>query len=354
VKLPTTRFCADLTDVEPNRTRWRPIEVPTQRTDFLDGLVTLGGSGEATHGPGFAVHLYAANADMADRCFANVDGDVLIVPQTGTIDVRTELGWLRAAPGTVVMIPRAIKFSVGVRGPSRGWMLEVFGTRLKLPQRGPLGSNGLADERHLRAPVASFEDRECSFEFVSKVGGRLYTTTFEHSPFDVVAWHGMIQPFTYDLALFNAFGTANFDHADPSIHTVLTAPLDDHGRAAADFVVFPGRWEVSEHTFRPPPMHRNAASEINCVVRDPSPGSGYDPGVTFLTPLLTGHGITTRAYNHVLDSHEADKPRRIPDESLWVMFESALQFRTTQWARDNLVDPDFLALFAGLKSRFHK
>jgi homogentisate 1,2-dioxygenase len=355
--LPTARFSTELTDVEPNRTRWRALEVPRTPTDFLDGLVTLGASGAPTDGPGFAVHLYAGNKDMADRCFANVDGDVLIVPQTGTLDVRTELGWLRASPGMALMIPRAIKFAVGMTGPSRGWMLEVFGTRLKLPERGPLGSNGLADARHLRAPVASFEDRLCpgGYQFVTKAGGKLFAAMQEHSPFDVVAWHGNSAPFTYDLSLFNAMGTVNFDHSDPSIHTVLTAPLDDHGRAVADFVVFPGRWEVAEHTFRPPSMHRNAASEINCVVRDPAPAGGYDPGITFLTPLLTGHGISTKSYDAVLSQPDdvAEKPRRIPDESLWVMFESALQFRLSQWARETeLRDPDFLAMFAGMRSRF--
>lgn len=354
VPLPSARFGSELTDVEPNRTRWRPMEVPSHRTDFLDGLATLGGSGEPTAGPGFAVHMYAANTDMGDRCFANADGDVLIVPQSGILDVRTELGWLRAAPGTALMIPRAIKFTVGVHGDARGWMLEVFGSRLKLPERGPLGSNGLVDARHLRAPVASFEDRLCDYQFVTKVGGKLYAAKQAHSPFDVVAWHGTPQPFTYDLSLFNVFGTMNFDHPDPSIHTVLTAPLDDHGRAVADFVAFVGRWEVAEHTFRPPSMHRNAASEINCVVRDPAPGGGYDPGVTFLTPLLTGHGISTKSYDAVLSAPDdvAEKPRRIPDESLWIMFESALPFRPSTWARQNLVDPQFLAMFEGMKSRF--
>ncbi|MGZ3418091.1 MAG: iron-containing alcohol dehydrogenase, partial [Polyangiales bacterium] len=193
VQLPSARFATELGDVEPNRTRWRALDLPTHPTDFLDGLVTLGGSGEPTGGPGFAVHLYAASADMADRCFANVDGDVLIVPQTGTLDVRTELGWLRATPGSALMIPRGIKFTVGLpEGAARGWMLEVFGTRLKLPERGPLGSNGLVDARHLRAPVASFEDRLCpnGYQFVTKVGGKLYAAQQDHSPFDVVAWHG--------------------------------------------------------------------------------------------------------------------------------------------------------------------
>src|SRR5262249_19527568 len=159
---------------------------------------------------------------------------------------------------------------------ARGWMLEVFGPRLRLPERGPIGSNGLADARHFLAPKASFEDRICpsGFEIVHKLGGGLYSVMQEHSPFDVVAWHGIHVRFTYDLSLFNAMGSVTFDHVDPSIHTVLTAPLDDQGRAVVDFVAFRGRWDVAEHSFRPPFMHRNAASEINAVVMTSQVESG--------------------------------------------------------------------------------
>jgi len=358
--LPPARFAAPLGEVDPNRTRWRPMAIPTPpaAVDFLDGLVTLGGAGDPTAGPGWAVHLYAANASMADRSFSDADGDLLIVPQTGTLECRTELGWLRVAPGTVLLVPRALKFAIGVpEGGARGWVLEVFGRRLRLPERGPIGSNGLADARHFLAPAASFEDRLCpaGFQTVTKLGGRVYAATQEHSPFDVVAWHGNHAPFTYDLSLFCAMGSVTFDHPDPSILTVLTAPLDDHGRAIADFVVFPGRWEVIEHSFRPPFMHRNAASEVNIVVRTPSPEGGYDPGCTFVSPLLTPHGVSTKTYDHVLglpDDH-VDAPRRLPDESLWCMFESAMPFRATAWARETpLVDEGFLAGFAGMRSRF--
>jgi homogentisate 1,2-dioxygenase len=358
VPLPVGRFGAPFEDVVPNRTRWKPVPIPQAplATDFVDGLATLGGAGEPTVGPGFAVHLYAANADMIDRALSSADGDLLLVPQTGTLDLRTELGWLRVAPGSIAIIPRAVKFAIGLPdGAARGWVLEVYGRRLRLPERGPIGSNGLADARHFRAPVASFEDRTCpaGFEVVSKIGGRLYSASQEHSPFDVVAWHGNHAPTSYDLSLFNAMGTVSFDHPDPSILTVLTAPLDDHGRAIADFVVFPGRWEVSEHSFRPPFMHRNAASELNMVVRVSSVEAGYEPGCTFLSPLLTAHGITTAGYEHALAPDFDDRPRRIPDESLWVMFESALQFRATAWAREtDLVDSGFLKLFEGMPSRF--
>jgi homogentisate 1,2-dioxygenase len=354
------RFACALGDVEPNRTRWKPIPMPEApaRVDLLDGLVTLGGAGDPTSGAGYAVHLYAANADMADRSFSNADGDLLFVPQEGTLDVRTELGFLRAAPGSIIHIPRGMKLSVGLPdGSARGWVLEVFGSKLRLPERGPIGSNGLADTRHFIAPTPAYEDRLCpgGFEIVHKLGGRIFSATQEHSPYDVVAWQGNHVPTSYDLMLFNAMGSATFDHPDPSLHTVLTAPLDDHGRSVADFVLFRGRWDVAEHSFRPPFMHRNAASEINGVVCTPSPSGGYDPGCTFISPLLTSHGISTKSYDDVLSLPDGvgEGPQRLPDESIWIMFESALPFRSSTWARETpLVDRAFLSLFEGMRSRF--
>ncbi len=358
-RLPAARFACELEDVLVNRTRWNPLPLPaaSARTDFVDGLVTLGGTGDPTCGPGYGVHLYAANADMIDRAFSSCDGDVLIVPQHGTLECRTELGWLRASPGSILLVPRGIKFAMGLRdGEARGWMLEVFGTQLRLPERGPIGSNGLADRRHFLAPTAAFEDRDArDFRLVTKLGGRLFTASQDHSPFDVVAWQGNHVPCTYDLSLFNAMGSVTFDHPDPSILTVLTAPLDDRGRAVVDFVVFPGRWDVAEHSFRPPYMHRNAATEINGVVRTPSPEHGYGAGCTFVSPLLTAHGISTSSYDTVLSAPDsvAEGPRRLPDESLWIMFESALPFRTTAWAQATpTLDREFLTLFAGMKKRF--
>jgi homogentisate 1,2-dioxygenase len=333
-----------------------PLPAKGDSVDFLDGLATLGGGGDPVAGPAWAVHLFSANADMADRAFSNADGDLLIVPQTGTLDCRTELGWLRVSPGSVLIIPRAIKFAIGLPdGAARGWMLEVVGRRLRLPERGPIGSNGLADARHFLAPTASYEDRICpgGFQIVNKLGGRLAAALQEHSPFDVVAWHGNHVPVSYDLSLFNAMGTVTFDHPDPSILTVLTAPLDDHGRAIADVVVFPGRWEVAEHSFRPPVMHRNAASEVNMVVKVESIDAGYEPGCTFLSPLLTAHGVSTKSYERHLGAAFVDQPSRIPDESLWLMFESALPFQLSAWARETpLVDPAFLQLFADMPARF--
>lgn len=360
-ELASGAFLSPLEGVDPNRTRWRPMPIPAApaRVDFLDGMVTLGGAGDPTTGPGYLVHMYAANADMSDRAFSTSDGDLLLVPQTGTLECRTELGWLRVPVGSVALIPRGIKFAIGFANGDggRGWMAEVFGRRLRLPERGPIGSNGLADARHFLAPTASYEDRTIpsGFQIVTKMGGKLFAATQTHSPFDVVAWHGTHVPYAYDLSLFCPMGSVKFDHPDPSILTVLTAPLDDHGRAVCDFVVFPGRWDVLEHSFRPPFMHRNAASEINGVVRATSSENGYEPGCTFLSPLLTAHGVSTATYDAIwgMSEEAAEGPRRLSDDSLWIMFESAMQFRSSAWAKSSpLVDRGFSKQFEGMRSRF--
>jgi homogentisate 1,2-dioxygenase len=355
----TSRFTNAYDLLTPNRLRWRPLPIPAapSRVDFLDGLATLGGLGDPAGGTGYAVHLYAANAGMGDRCFSNADGDMLLVPQQGALLCRTECGVLRVAPGEIFLVPRGVRFTVDLPdGGARGYACEVFGARFRLPERGPIGSNGLADARHFLAPQASFEDRAApGYRVVTKLGGALWTATQDHSPYDVVAWHGNHVPYKYDLARFNAMGSVTFDHPDPSIHTVLTAPLDDHGRAICDFVCFRGRWEVIEDSLRPPFFHRNAATEINGVIGVSHAEHGYVPGCTYVTPLLTGHGITTSAYEAelALSTDAANVPRRLPDSSLWIMFESALPFRLSRWALETEHrDAGFARLFEGVRSHF--
>jgi homogentisate 1,2-dioxygenase len=318
----------------PNLMRWRPLPLPPaeQSTDFVDGLATLAGAGDPYLRTGLAIHVYAANADMRDRCFYDADGDLLIVPELGALRIRTELGWLRVRPGELAIIPRGIKFSVELPdGAARGVALELYGSGFRLPERGLIGANGLADERHFLVPVAAYEDRACpGYEILAKHGGQLFRATIGHVPYDVVAWHGNHVPCKYDLAHFNTMGSVSFDHPDPSILTVLTCPLDDHGNNLADVIVFPGRWEVAEHTFRPPYYHRNVATEFSYIVALPEPYAGFDEGVYFLSPSMTPHGISGRAHRQALEAD--DTPRRLPDGSLWVMFETALGLRLTAWA----------------------
>jgi len=345
--------------VSPNLARWHALPIPPadQSTDWLDGLMTFGGCGSPDTCRGFAIHLYAANTSMTDRAFYNSDGDLLLVPEVGALLLTTELGRLTVAPGEIAIIGRGIKFSVALLEPgARGFVLEVYDGPLRLPERGMMGANGLADERHFFAPTAWYEDREApGYELMVKHGGHLFRGTLDHSPFDVVAWHGNHAPFKYNLAHFNTYGSVTWDHPDPSILTLLTCPMDEQGRSAVDFAVFAGRWDVAEHTFRPPFYHRNAATEFNAILRTPEEYAGFEKGSCYLSPTMTPHGINAASYARYqeMSDEQAAKPHRIPDESLWIMFESAYTIRLTDWARNQApLDPSFGALFSGMKKYF--
>ncbi len=207
--------------VSPNRLRWDPLSLDAE-ADWLEGLVTYGGNGDVGTGSGIAVHLYAAGRSMERRVVQDSDGELLIVPQQGTLHVTTELGRMDVPPGHIALIPRGLRFSVALDGPSRGYVCENYGAPFQLPDLGPIGANGLANPRDFEAPAAWFEDVEGEHEVVQKFQGHLWRTTIDHSPFDVVAWHGNSVPLRYDLSKFNTIGTVSFDHPDPSIFTVLT------------------------------------------------------------------------------------------------------------------------------------
>jgi homogentisate 1,2-dioxygenase len=326
---------------EVNLCGWPPLPLPAPEAacDFLDGLVTVAGAGGPDLSRGCAIHLYSANRDMDRRAFYNADGDLILIPEVGAITVLTELGPLEVAPGQIAVLPKGLVFSVLLGGPvARGYLGEAFGRHFQLPDRGPVGANGLADPRHFQAPSAWYEDRLApDFRVVAKLGGRLHEASQDHSPFDVVAWHGNYLPFRYDLADFSPVGSVRFDHPDPSIYTVLSAPLDQQGANTLDLIVFPPRWDVSLGTFRPPYFHRNAVSEVNGIIRESSPpGSPFQPGCCFVTPSLTAHGPSGRAVERVraLGEAEADKPVA-PGDSLWFQFETALPLSLTPWAEES-------------------
>ena len=341
---------------EINLTGFAPLSMPTDERDFVDGLTTVCGAGSAALRRGYAFHIYAANRSMERRAFYNADGDLLILPEHGALTVMTELGPLEVAPGHLAIIPRGIAFSVLLHGAAaRGYVAEAFGRRFRLPDRGPIGSNGLADARHFHAPAAWFEDRLApGFEIVGKLGGALHVATQDHSPFDVVGWHGNHVPFVYDLAAFSPSGNVRFDHGDPSVHTVLSAPLDEDGTHTLDLVTFPPRWDATTGTFRPPFFHRNVTAEINGIVREsPPPGSPFQPGVCFLTPPLTGHGISARAVEHSrgLDDATADRPIQLGVDSVWFQLESALAPVLTPWGVAHRL-PDWAATWGSHPSTF--
>ena len=320
----------------PNRLRWSPYAIPTEPTDFVDGLVTLAGN------DGMATHLYAVNRSMERRVFMNADGELLIVPQEGGLVLDTELGSFTLAPLEVAMIPRGVRFRVRLQGASaRGYVCENYGALFRLPELGPIGSNGLANPRDFETPEAWFEDSDVPTEVLQKFHGRLFTTTLAHSPLDVVAWHGNLAPVRYDLRKFNTVNTVSFDHPDPSIFTVLTSPSDTPGTANCDFVIFPPRWMVAEETFRPPWFHRNVMSELMGLITGAydAKAEGFVPGGASLHNCMSGHGPDKATYEK---SIAADlKPHKI-EGTMAFMFESRSVIVPTRWAVESpLCQPDY-------------
>ncbi|MEU2246186.1 homogentisate 1,2-dioxygenase [Streptomyces sp. NPDC019224] len=310
---------------DPNRLRWDPLPEPAPGTDFVSGLWTLGGNGDAAQRSGMAVHLYHANAAMTDRVFSDSDGELLIVPQHGGLLLRTELGLLRAEPGHVALIPRGVRFRVELLdATARGYVCENYGRPFVLPDLGPIGANGLANARDFLAPVAAYEDVERPVEVVNKYCGNLWTATYDHSPLDVVAWHGNHTPYVYDLHRFNVIGSISYDHPDPSIFTVLTSPSDTPGLAGVDFVVFAPRWLVGEDTFRPPYFHRNVMSEYMGLIEGAYDAKtagkgGFVPGGGSLHNMMSAHGPDRETFDRA--SAAELKPQKI-DDGLAFMFET--------------------------------
>ncbi len=343
----------------PNQLRWDPLPLPDEQTDFLSGIVTLAGNGDPAMQTGVAIHLYAANASMDDRFFADADGEMLIIPQLGTLRLHTELGILEAAPGEICIIPRGVKFRVVLLDPqargcprARGYICENYGLTFRLPELGPIGANGLANPRDFLAPVAAFEDREGDFRIVTKFMGRLWQAAIDHSPLDVVAWHGNYAPCKYDLARFNCINTVSFDHPDPSIYTVLSAPSAVPGTANCDFAIFPPRWLVAEHSFRPPWFHRNLMNEFMGLVFGAydAKAEGFVPGGASLHNCMAGHGPDAETFERA--SHAELKPVYL-DNTLAFMFETQLVVRPTEFAMNTrILQHEYFECWQGLKKRF--
>ncbi len=332
----------------PNRLRWDAPELPTTPTDLVDGLVTYAGNGDPATGAGIGIHLYAANQSMKDRVFFDADGELLFVPQQGRLHLFTELGLLELAPGEIGVVPRGVRFRAELPdGTAIGYVGENYGALFRLPELGPIGSNGLANARDFLTPTARFEDVERPTQVIQKFCGRLYTTTLDHSPLDVVAWHGNLAPYKYDLARFNTIGTVSFDHPDPSIFTVLTSPSDTRGTANCDFVIFPPRWMVAEHTFRPPWFHRNVMSEFMGLVQGQydAKAGGFVPGGASLHNCMSGHGPDKASYEAAVAAELA--PHKI-DKTMAFMFESRNVIRATRHAMETkALQKDYDACWSG-------
>ncbi len=319
-------------DCPPEQLRWDPLAMPEEDTDFIDGLVTMAAAGDAAMQAGMAAHIYRANVSMQERFFANADGEMLIVPESGRLGVVTELGAMVVSPGEIAVIPRGIRLRIALPdGTARGYVCENYGQALRPPERGPIGANGLANPRDFEVPEARFEDREGDFELVTKYQGKLWAAPIGHAPTDVVAWHGNLAPYRYDLARFNVIGSISFDHPDPSIYTVLTSPSDLAGTANVDFVIFPPRWVVAEDTFRPPWFHRNVMSEFMGLVlgQYDAKAEGFVPGGASLHNALTPHGPDTQSHASAV---AADLAPRFLADTLAFMFETRYVCRPSRFA----------------------
>jgi homogentisate 1,2-dioxygenase len=336
--------------VSPNRLRWDPLPPPQGPVDFVDGLVTWAGAGSLDTGSGMSIHLYAATASMQNRCLMSTDGEWLIVPWEGRLRIETEMGVLEVEPQMVAVIPRGVRFRVLLPdGAARGYVCENHGAVFRLPDLGPIGANGLANPRDFEASSAWFEDLDTPCEVIQKFQGRLWTTTLDHSPLDVVAWHGDLAPYRYDLRRFNTINTVSYDHPDPSIFTVLTSPSDTPGVASVDFVIFPPRWMVAEETFRPPWFHRNIMSEFMGLivgVYDAKQG-GFTPGGASLHNSMNGHGPDRASYEKAVTAEL--KPHKI-EATMAFMFESRYVIRPSHAALDSpLCQPDYDQAWAGFR-----
>jgi homogentisate 1,2-dioxygenase len=316
----------------PTPLRWDPLPLPSAPTDFVDGLITMAGNGDVALQCGIGIHLYAANRSMQRRYFYDADGELLLVPQQGALRLATEFGLLDVGPGEIALIPRGARFQVELfDAAARGYVGENYGAPLRLPELGPIGANGLANARDFLAPVAAFEEREGDFELVAKFGGRLWAAPIDHSPLDVVAWHGNHVPYKYDLARFNVVNSVSFDHPDPSIFTVLTSPSDTPGTANVDFVIFPPRWMVAEHSFRPPWFHRNVMSEFMGLIDGvyDAKAEGFAPGGASLHNCMSGHGPDAATFERA--SAAVLTPHKI-EATLAFMLESRYIIRPTRFA----------------------
>lgn len=338
----------------PTQLRWNPLPIPVLPTDFVEGMVTMAGNGDAATQTGMAAHIYAANRSMTERAFCNADGEMLILPQQGRLRLVTELGVLETAPGEIALIPRGMRFRAELPdGPSRGYICENFGAAFRLPELGPIGSNGLANARDFLTPVAAYEERDTPHELVTRFAGNLWSATMAHSPIDVVAWHGNLTPCKYDLANFMVIGSTSFDHPDPSIYTVLTSPSDTAGTANADFVIFPPRWLVGENTFRPPWYHRNVMSEFMGLIHGvyDAKAEGFVPGGASLHNAWVAHGPDAETFERA--SNAQLEPHKVKD-TMAFMFETRYALRPTRHAIEAPeLQQNYFQCWQGLQKHFN-
>ena len=341
----------------PNQLRWDPFTF-VDGVDWVHSFQTVASAGDPTMKSGINIIIFAAGQNMKDdEAFYSADGDLLIVPQHGSLDIQTEFGRIFLRAQEICVIPRGIRHRVTLPdGPVRGYILELHEGHFELPELGPIGSNGLANARDFQIPRAHYSDEEKPWKIISKFNNAFFVASQKRTPFDVVAWHGCYYPYKYDLGRFNTIGSISYDHPDPSIFTVLTAKSNTPGTAVADFVIFPPRWLVAEDTFRPPWYHRNTMSEFMGLIQgdyDAKSGGGFQPAGASLHNIMSAHGPDS--HTHEKASQAVLAPQKVGTGSMAFMFESCYMVGVTEWGLETCkkVQEDYNSeSWESLKSNF--
>ncbi|MEM6463789.1 MAG: homogentisate 1,2-dioxygenase [Pseudomonadota bacterium] len=333
--------------------RWDPVPMPNEETNFIDGVRTMTTAGDVHTQVGMASHAYVCNTRMVDDYFFNADAELLIVPQVGTLELFTEMGRIEIEPNEIAIVPRGMIFQANpLDGQARGYICENYGAKFTLPDRGPIGANCLANPRDFKTPVAAWEDKETDCRVHVKWCGNFYVTEIGHSPLDVIAWHGNYAPYKYDLRTYSPVGAILFDHPDPSIFTVLTAPSGEEGTANIDFVIFPPRWMVAEHTFRPPWYHRNIMSEFMGLIHGQydAKEEGFVAGGMSLHNMMLPHGPDAMGFEKASRANLG--PTKLED-TMAFMFETRFPQHVTSYGMQlETLQDDYIDCWTGLKKRF--
>ena len=342
------------TVVTPESRRWKPLPMPKEPTMFFEGLHAYAGAGAAEGKAGLRCCVYACNKSMVNCSYSSSDGDMLLVPQVGTLDITSEMGRLEVPSGFIAVMPRGVKFSVAVPAEgARGYVCEVFDGHFETPPMGVIGANGLSNLKDFEIPVAHYEDKDVKWTHYQKFNELMFSVGIDHSPFNVVAWSGNYYPFRYDLSKYCVINTVSFDHLDPSIFCVLTAQTGEPGVASCDFVIFPPRWMVATDTFRPPYYHQNTMSEFMGNVAgtyEAKPDGGFQPGGVTLHNTMTPHGPAVEVFEKA--SNVELKPGAPMPDTMAFMFESTYMMKLTPFAAENLVDREYADCWKGFKKHF--
>ena len=355
IDLPYWKTAPNVVDdiISLGQYRWDPVPVGRDRLTWLTGMRTMTTAGDVNTQVGMASHIYLVTESMVDEYFFSADSELLVVPQEGRLRFCTELGVIDVEPKEIAILPRGLVYRVEVlEGPCRGFVCENYGQKFELPGRGPIGANCLANPRDFKSPVAAFEDRDARSRVVIKWCGTFHETWIGHSPLDVVAWHGNYAAYKYDLRTYSPVGAILFDHPDPSIFTVLTAPSGQPGTANIDFVLFRERWLVAEHSFRPPWYHKNLMSELmgNIYgIYDAKP-KGFVPGGMSLHNCMLPHGPDKPAFE---GASNADlKPEKL-DNTMSFMFETRFPQHLTEFAaKEAPLQDDYIDCWRDLDKKF--